>query len=279
MDGPHAHCVRCPPRGRTVPFGRPGGTDGRPPRSLRSLPPEGAHSALRAAGGHGTWRGPNEGDALRAGRASTASSMRTRQFRAAFRAPAGRRLRDRVRGTMPRGAVRRAISLRRLGLRFRWEKCSSGFFMPCVGIGDSMIYLVDRWRSKDGARPGEIGDISIYDVDFESIAGAPPNPPGHGLVYIDHLTHNVHRGRMDEWSGYYERLFNFREIRYFDLEGQVTGIKSRAMTSPCGRIRIPINEEGKGKAGQIQEYLSAITAKASSTSQWARPTCTRPWIR
>ena len=128
--------------------------------------------------------------------------------------------------------------------------------IPAIkGIGDSMIYLVDRWRGKDGATPGEIGNISIYDVDFEAIPGAPQNPAGHGLAYIDHLTHNVHRGRMDEWSSYYERLFNFREIRYFDLEGQVTGIKSRAMTSPCGKIRIPINEEGQEKAGQIQEYL------------------------
>ena len=81
------------------------------------------------------------------------------------------------------------------------------------------------------------------------------NPPGHGLTYIDHLTHNVHRGRMGEWAEFYERLFNFREVRYFDIEGQVTGVKSKAMTSPCGKIRIPINEEGNEKAGQIQEYL------------------------
>ncbi|MFZ9286214.1 MAG: 4-hydroxyphenylpyruvate dioxygenase, partial [Burkholderiaceae bacterium] len=73
--------------------------------------------------------------------------------------------------------------------------------------------------------------------------------------HIDHLTHNGHRGRMDEWAGFYERLFNFREIRYFDIEGQVTGVKSKAMTSPCGKIRIPINEEGNEKSGQIQEYL------------------------
>jgi 4-hydroxyphenylpyruvate dioxygenase len=151
-------------------------------------------------------------------------------------------------------AYRRAISLG------AWGYDSTGgpgeLNIPGIkGIGDSMIYLVDRWRGKDGARPGEIGDIGIYDVDFAPIADAPQEPPGHGLTYIDHLTHNVHRGRMDEWSGYYERLFNFREIRYFDLEGQVTGIKSRAMTSPCGKIRIPINEEGQEKPGQIQEYL------------------------
>jgi 4-hydroxyphenylpyruvate dioxygenase len=128
--------------------------------------------------------------------------------------------------------------------------------IPAIkGIGDSLIYLVDRWRGKNGATPGSVGDISIYDVDFEPIPGAPLEPEGHGLTYIDHLTHNVHRGRMKEWAEFYERLFNFREVRYFDIEGQVTGVKSKAMTSPCGKIRIPINEEGTEKAGQIQEYL------------------------
>ena len=92
-------------------------------------------------------------------------------------------------------------------------------------------------------------------MDFEPLPGAELNPKGHGLTYIDHLTHNVHRGRMDEWASFYERLFEFREIRYFDIEGQVTGVKSKALTSPCGKIRIPINEEGNEKAGQIQEYL------------------------
>ena len=41
---------------------------------------------------------------------------------------------------------------------------------------------------------------------------------------------------------FYERIFNFREIRYFDIEGQQTGLFSKAMTSPCGKIRIPLNE-------------------------------------
>ncbi|HEX7649317.1 MAG TPA: 4-hydroxyphenylpyruvate dioxygenase, partial [Noviherbaspirillum sp.] len=80
------------------------------------------------------------------------------------------------------------------------------------------------------------------------------NPRGHGLTYIDHLTHNVHRGRMKEWAEFYERLFNFREIRYFDIEGKLTGLKSKAMTSPCGKIRIPINESSDDKS-QIAEYL------------------------
>jgi 4-hydroxyphenylpyruvate dioxygenase len=136
--------------------------------------------------------------------------------------------------------------------------------IPAIkGIGDSLIYLVDRWRGKNGAQEGDIGNIGFFDVDFEALQGADAtlrgdaalNPPGFGLTYIDHLTHNVHRGRMNEWASFYERLFNFREIRYFDIEGQVTGVKSKAMTSPCGKIRIPINEEGNEKAGQIQEYL------------------------
>ena len=130
--------------------------------------------------------------------------------------------------------------------------------IPAIkGIGDSLIYLVDRWQGKNGH--GGIGDISIYDVDFEPIdpttAQADRVHAGAGLTLVDHLTHNVHKGRMDEWAEFYERLFNFREIRYFDIEGKVTGVKSKAMTSPCCNIRIPINEEGTSEKGQIQEYL------------------------
>ncbi|SAI73333.1 4-hydroxyphenylpyruvate dioxygenase [Bordetella ansorpii] len=130
--------------------------------------------------------------------------------------------------------------------------------IPAIkGIGDSLIYLVDRWRGKHGH--GGIGDISIYDVDFEPIDAANAqedlNHAGAGLTLVDHLTHNVHKGRMAEWAEFYERLFNFREVRYFDIEGKVTGVKSKAMTSPCGNIRIPINEEGTEEKGQIQEYL------------------------
>ncbi|RUP27256.1 MAG: 4-hydroxyphenylpyruvate dioxygenase, partial [Curvibacter sp.] len=132
--------------------------------------------------------------------------------------------------------------------------------IPAIkGIGDSLIYLVDRWRGKNGAQPGALGNIGFFDVDFEPLPGLSTEealaPHGVGLTYIDHLTHNVHRGRMHEWADFYERLFNFREVKYFDIEGQVTGVKSKAMTSPCGKIRIPINEEGKDKPGQIQEYL------------------------
>src|SRR3546814_20144586 len=102
--------------------------------------------------------------------------------------------------------------------------------IPAIkGIGDSLIYLVDRWQGKNGH--GGIGDISTYDVDFEPIdadtAQADRNHAGAGLMLVDHLTHNVHKGRMDEWAEFYERLFNFREIRYFAIEGKVTGVKSK----------------------------------------------------
>jgi 4-hydroxyphenylpyruvate dioxygenase len=115
--------------------------------------------------------------------------------------------------------------------------------IPAIeGIGGSLIYLVDRY-----------GERTIYDVDFVPVT--PPSVPrAAGLTYIDHLTHNVARGNMDRWAGFYEKLFNFREIRYFDIEGQKTGLFSRAMTSPCGKIRIPINESQDDKS-QIEEYL------------------------
>jgi 4-hydroxyphenylpyruvate dioxygenase len=127
--------------------------------------------------------------------------------------------------------------------------------VPAIkGIGDSLIYFVDRWQGKDGMEPGAIGNISIYDADFVALPGVPSNPVGSGLTYIDHLTHNVYRGRMKEWADFYETLFNFREIRYFDIAGKHTGLKSKAMTSPCGKIRIPINESSDDKS-QIAEYL------------------------
>ncbi|MCM2313401.1 MAG: 4-hydroxyphenylpyruvate dioxygenase [Steroidobacteraceae bacterium] len=115
--------------------------------------------------------------------------------------------------------------------------------IPAIeGIGGSIIYLVDRY-----------GERTIYDVDFVPVAAPTPSRSA-GLALIDHLTHNVQRGNMDKWSGFYERLFNFREIRYFDIEGRKTGLLSRAMTSPCGKIRIPINESQDDKS-QIEEYL------------------------
>ena len=127
--------------------------------------------------------------------------------------------------------------------------------IPAIkGIGDSLIYLVDRYPENDYGN-------TIYDVDFKPLPGfedfwrgQAAAPAGAGLAYVDHLTHNVHRGRMGEWAEFYERLFNFREIRYFDIEGKLTGLKSKAMTSPCGKIRIPINESSDDRS-QIQEYL------------------------
>jgi 4-hydroxyphenylpyruvate dioxygenase len=119
--------------------------------------------------------------------------------------------------------------------------------LPAIrGIGGAILYLIDRYE--DGA--------SIYDIDFEYLEGVDRHPKGCGFELIDHLTHNVYRGRMDYWANYYEKLFNFREIRYFDIKGEYTGLRSRAMTAPDGKIRIPLNEEGgAGGGGQIEEYL------------------------
>lgn len=116
--------------------------------------------------------------------------------------------------------------------------------IPAIkGIGDSILFLVDKY-DRD----------TIYNHDFIPLPGIDPNPKGLGLTYIDHLTHNVFQGRMDVWADYYERLFNFREQRYFNITGQKTGLLSRAMISPCGKIRIPINESVDDKS-QIAEYL------------------------
>ena len=114
------------------------------------------------------------------------------------------------------------------------------------GIGDCMLYLVDRYG----------GAGSVYDGDYLPVQGAEPNPKGYGLTFIDHLTHNLFFGNMQKWSDYYERLFNFREIRYFDIKGAKTGLVSKAMTAPDGIVRIPLNESSDPKS-QINEYLDA----------------------
>ncbi len=116
------------------------------------------------------------------------------------------------------------------------------------GIGNSIIYLIDRYEEGDG-------HFSIYDIDFDYLPGVDRHPQGCGFKLIDHLTHNVYGGRMKYWADFYETLFNFREIRYFDIKGEYTGLTSKALTAPDGKIRIPLNEEGKGGGGQIEEFL------------------------
>ncbi len=110
------------------------------------------------------------------------------------------------------------------------------------GIGGSRLYLVDQY-----------GDSNVYDADYEPFE-MEGDFEDAGLTYIDHLTHNVFRGNMKKWGDFYEDIFNFKEIRYFDIEGKLTGLISRAMTSPCGKIRIPINES-RDDVSQIAEYL------------------------
>ena len=118
--------------------------------------------------------------------------------------------------------------------------------LPAIkGIGGAPLYLIDRFE--DGK--------SIYDIDFVFHEGVDRHPKGHGFRLIDHLTHNVYRGRMEYWARFYEKLFNFREIRYFDIKGEYTGLTSKAMTAPDGLIRIPLNEESSKGGGQIEEFL------------------------
>jgi len=113
-----------------------------------------------------------------------------------------------------------------------------------VGIGGSLIYFVDRYD--------ETG--SVYDSDFEWVAERDPHPQGFGFYYLDHLTHNVYRGNMDTWWDFYRETFGFEQIHFFDIAGKMTGLISRAITSPCGKIRIPLNESTDDNS-QIESYL------------------------
>ncbi len=118
--------------------------------------------------------------------------------------------------------------------------------LPAIkGIGGAPLYLIDRFEE----------GRAIWDIDFAYLDGVDRHPVGHGLKAIDHLTHNVYRGRMAFWAAYYEKLFGFRELRHFDIKGEYTGLTSKAMTAPDGLIRIPLNEEGSGGKGQIEEFL------------------------
>jgi 4-hydroxyphenylpyruvate dioxygenase len=116
--------------------------------------------------------------------------------------------------------------------------------IPAIyGIGDSLLYFVDKYQNE-----------TIYDTDFIPIAGVSQHPKGQGLEIIDHLTHNVFHGEMEKWANFYKKIFNFFEIRYFDIKGEKTGLVSYALSSPCGKIKIPLNESKDDKS-QIAEYL------------------------
>ena len=126
-----------------------------------------------------------------------------------------------------------------------YEGSDKSLDVPAViGIGGSLLYLVERPAHQ----------TSAYDREFHWLGARDPKPPGVGFHYIDHLTHNVRRGNMDTWYRFYAETFKFREIRFFNIEGKLTGLSSRALTSPCGKIRIPINESADDKS-QIEEYL------------------------
>ncbi|MCB0366533.1 MAG: 4-hydroxyphenylpyruvate dioxygenase [Bdellovibrionaceae bacterium] len=120
---------------------------------------------------------------------------------------------------------------------------ASGHSFPGIyGIGNSAVYFVDKY-----------GGDNIYDGDFEYTTDDKV-PSGSGLMYVDHMTNNVPSGEMQKWCDFYEQVFGFRDIRFFDIKGESTGLISKVMRSPCGKITIPINEPTDGKS-QIQEYL------------------------
>ncbi len=145
-------------------------------------------------------------------------------------------------------AFRRAVEL---GAEPFTDDAAKTLNVPAIkGIGGSLIYFVDRYGAKG----------SPYGDEFQWLGEANPAPAGVGLFYLDHLTHNVHRGRMGVWAGFYERIFKFRQIRYFDISGKVTGLFSKALTSPDGKIRIPINESADENS-QIEEYLHAYNGE------------------
>lgn len=142
--------------------------------------------------------------------------------------------------------------------------------LPAIrGIGGAIIYLVDRYGD----------ELSIYDIDFKYIDGVDRNPVGAGFEVIDHLTHNVYGGRMAYWADFYEKLFNFREIRYFDIRGEYTGLVSKALTAPDGKIRIPLNEEAQGGKGQIEEFLRELNGEGIQHIALSCPDLLACWDR
>lgn len=137
--------------------------------------------------------------------------------------------------------------------------------IPAIqGIGGAPIFLVD---------------CDIYSQDFEFIEGTAPHPVGTGLYEIDHLTHNVEKGRMQYWADFYEKIFNFQEIRYFDIKGEYTGLTSKALTAPDGKIRIPLNEDSEQGNGQIAEFLQAFNGEGIQHIAFATDDLIATWDR
>lgn len=137
-------------------------------------------------------------------------------------------------------AYERAI---KLGAKSARQASIDGWY-AIYGIGDSLLYFIDQYNDNK----------NIYDPAFDYFENIEKHPKGTGLKVIDHLTHNVHQGEMDTWAEFYQKIFNFYEIRYFDIEGKMTGLTSRALSSPCGKIKIPLNQS-KDNVSQIEEYL------------------------
>lgn len=120
------------------------------------------------------------------------------------------------------------------------DECKPSHQLPAIeAIGQSVIYFVEAEQLPFS------NDWNYHNH---------PARTDIKLINIDHLTHNVYRGNMDKWAEFYGNIFNFREIRYFDIKGQLTGLRSRALSSPCNLIKIPLNES-KDNLSQIEEFL------------------------
>lgn len=113
-------------------------------------------------------------------------------------------------------------------------------FNAIYGIGKSLVYFIDY----------AAGNPFEKDFDFN---GA--DSTGFGLRYTDHMTNNVPVNEMQDWCDFYEKTFNFKETRFFNIKGKETGLISKVMSSPSQKLAIPINEPSDPKS-QIQEYLN-----------------------
>jgi len=111
--------------------------------------------------------------------------------------------------------------------------------------GDTLHLFVQRDGYEGPFLPG-----------FEARA---PKPREGLFAGIDHVVGNVELGHMEEWVGYYERVFHMTELIHFSDEAistEYSALMSKVVTDGSGRLKFPINEPAEGKRkSQIDEYL------------------------
>jgi len=101
--------------------------------------------------------------------------------------------------------------------------------VPAVRAPDgSLIYLVEQ-----GA-PGQ----TIYDSDFRLDAQAQASG---NLQRIDHMAMALPADSLDSWVLFYKALFDFEADDEVVLPDPYGLVKSRAIRSRCGSLRLPLN--------------------------------------